>query len=283
MIHWLRWAILFSDALLLPCAILQSLQRQFFFRGTTVQNNTVVVARYNEDIAWLDHLRAHSINVEVLQSKDPNAPNFVENFGNEAMKYLRFFYDHYEHLPSRMLLIHAGARDWHDPRPKNETLVNWDWTVAERNGGLAYLPTAAPCLLEDHGTPNAERHTALGRWDHVKDSDDSSECLELEEHSAPQMQAVREAWHEAFESELGPLPQRWVSPCCAQFEVTSAAVRRHSRAFYGSLIRWIKEHDTTLLASEYGQTIQRNHDPQRRDAGHILEVLWVLIFRPVSQ
>lgn len=282
MISWLLWVALFSDVFVLPRAVLQSFQRQKAFLNPATQNNTIVVARYDEDLAWLDQLRARGINVEVLQSKDPGAPNFVENFGNEAMKYLRFFYDHYEHLPARMLLVHAGASEWHDPKPKNETLLNWEWEAADRNGGLAYLP-AAKCLLEDQGTPREERDTAAGRWDQIKDTSAGSECLELEEYSAPQMQAVRQAWHQAFEPELGPLPQTWVSPCCAQFEVTAAAVRKHPRAFYGNLIHWVKTHDAALLASEYGPMVKRNHDPQRRDAGQILEVLWVLIFRPSSK
>merc|ERR1719440_1449468 len=189
----------------------------------------VVVARYDEDISWLAALRAHGVVVEVLQSKTPEAPNFVDNVGNEAMKILRFITDNYDNLPDNMMFVHAGAWDWHDPRPKNETLLSWDWSLAGKKGGMAFLPTDAPCLVEDSGTPHAQKNLAKGRWDLVKDVDSKHECLELEQHSQQQMSTLREAWNQVFHSELGKLPGKWVTPCCAQFEVTRAAVRRHTR------------------------------------------------------
>lgn len=243
------------------------------------QSGTIVVAQYDEDVGWTAALRSHGLAVEVLQSKHPDARNFVDNVGNEAMKILRFIVDRYSSLPDRMIFVHAGGWDWHDPHPKNETLLSWDWSAASRKGGLAFLPSDAPCLLEDSDTPLEERQLAKGRWDHLKDTDGDHECLELEQHSMQQMTAVREAWKEVFEAELGALPSRWVTPCCAQFQVTRHAVLQHPRQFYMRLVDWVREHDKALLASAYGQDMKRNHDPQRRDAGHILEVMWTLLFR----
>jgi len=250
--------------------------------GTPLARDVVVVARYDEDVSWLTDLRSRGLAVEVLQSKNPEAPNFVENVGNEAMKILRFIVDHYDHLPDRTIFVHAGAHDWHDPRPKNETLLSWDWSVAAKKGGMAFLPTNAPCLVEDSHTPPALRGLAKGRWDHLEDVDRNHQCLELEQHSKLQMSTLRTAWHEVFEPELGPLPNHWVTPCCAQFEVTRAAILRHPHRFYMQLIDWVHAHDAALLASEYGDDMKRNHDPKRRDAGHVLEVLWTLLFRTPS-
>lgn len=251
-------------------------------RSPVSQNSSdlIVVARYDEDVSWLSALRSQGLAVEVLQSKCQDAPNFVENVGNEAMKILRFIADHYDNLPERMIFVHAGAWDWHDPRPKNETLLSWNWSVAAQKGGLAFLPTQAPCLLEDSKTPHAQRHLAKGRWDHLKDVDSGHECLELEQHSMQQMAALRAAWQDIFESELGAMPSRWLTPCCAQFQLDRAAVLRHPRQFYHRVINWVRTHDAALLASKYGADMKRNHDPQRLDAGHILEVMWTLLFRP---
>lgn len=243
-----------------------------------VKHDVLVVARYDEDVSWLAALRSRGFAVEVLQSSSPQAPNFVENVGNEAMKILRFIVDHYQRLPDRVTFVHAGAWDWHDPRPKNETLLSWDWSAAAKKGGIAFLPTDAPCLVEDSRTPLAQRHLAKGRWDHLEDVDGSHECLELEQHSKQQMSTLRSVWQDVFEQQLGPLPSHWVTPCCAQFEVARAAILQHPRDFYLRLIEWVRSHDTALAASEYGEDMKRNHDPQRRDAGHILEVLWTLVF-----
>jgi len=246
--------------------------------ATSVPQNLVIVARYDEDVHWLDSMRSKGMSVEILQSFNSDAPNFVENVGNEAMKILRFIVDHYSNLPEHVIFVHAGAKDWHDPRPKNQTLLSWDWSVADKKG-IAFLPTSAPCLVENSTTPRAERHLAIGRWDLVHDVDSNHECLELEQHSKQQMSTLRDAWEQTFEDELGPLPSHWVTPCCAQFEVTRSAILQHPRSFYEKVINWVRTHDKALLASEYGEDMKRNHDPQRRDAGHILEVLWILLFR----
>jgi len=266
----------------------------------SLPHHTLVVAKYDEDDTWLQHL-PKNIDVVVYQSKHQDAPNFVENLGNEASKYLSYIVEHYESLPSTMAFAHAGQQDWHDPVPKDHLLRSWQWERAEHQGGYVSLPTSAPCLVEDRDPPEssespeevaassssssfsfsqvvaAERR---GRAEPLAGVTGQGDCQAVQEHWPKQMPAVREAWSTRFEGELGPLPARWATHCCAQFEVTREAVRRHPLEFYQSLLAWTLEHDRALLQGESGGDMKRNHDPARRDAGHLMELLWVLVFSP---
>jgi hypothetical protein len=236
---------------------------------------TVVIAKYDEDVSWLKCI-PQNVDAVVYQSKDSNAAHFTENVGNEASKYLSYIVENYDELPDNVLFMQAGRQDWHDSLSKDVLLQKWDWGNANNRGGLAFLPTNAPCLVEDsvelpdHGDVEKEPIVQKALEDH--------ECVAVKEHSPLQMATVRQVWDSVFSAELGPLPQRWITHCCAQFEVTRESIRQHPKSFYASLLAWTMNHDRELLASEYGQQIRRNHDVQRRDAGHVLEVTWALIF-----
>eukprot|EP00928_Gymnodinium_smaydae_P074005 TRINITY_DN57095_c0_g1_i1.p1 TRINITY_DN57095_c0_g1~~TRINITY_DN57095_c0_g1_i1.p1 ORF type:complete len:367 (-),score=47.97 TRINITY_DN57095_c0_g1_i1:318-1319(-) len=236
---------------------------------------TLVVAKFDEDDEWLQRL-PKNIDVVVYQSKDTNSPHYVENFGNEASKYLSYIVDNYDALPDSLAFVQAGRQDWHDPLPKDHMLKKWDWGRAAQQGGIASLPTAAPCLIEvqeEQPLPSDAPMQLQGY----------SDCQAVKEHVPKQMPSIREAWSTVFESQLGPLPQRWLTHCCAQFEVTREAILQHPLAFYQDLLSWSLEQDKALAAGSRMDTMKRNHDLERRDAGHILEPIWVLLFSSTRQ
>jgi len=239
---------------------------------------TLVVARYDEDVTWLQHL-PKNIDVIMYQSSDPSSAHYVENFGNEASKYLSYIVEHYDVLPEVLAFVQAGRQDWHDVLPKDVMLRGWRWEMAKENDGLVFMPTSAPCLIEDRDemVPTPERAQLLLQ----QQSQTHGECGDVKEHFPKQMDAIKEAWPSTFESELGPLPARWLTHCCAQFEVTRSAIRRHPLSFYQELLAWTLRHDRALSESDYVDAMRRNHDPDRRDAGHILEPLWTLIFADI--
>lgn len=237
---------------------------------------TVVIAKYDEDVSWLKCL-PQNVDAVVYQSKDSSAPHFIENVGNEASKYLSYIVENYDALPDNVLFMQAGRQDWHDTLPKDALLQRWDWGNANDRGGMAFLPTNAPCLVEDSvelpsNPPDVEREPI------VQKQMEDHECVAVKEHSPLQMNTVRQVWDSVFSAELGPLPQRWITHCCAQFEVSRESIQQHPKSFYQSLLSWTMDHDKQLLESDYGKQMRRNHDAQRRDAGHVLEVTWALIF-----
>lgn len=241
---------------------------------------TVVVAKYDEDVSWLKCLPTN-VEAVVYQSKDSNAPHFVENVGNEASKYLSYIVEHYDELPDSVMFVQAGRQDWHDPLPKEVLLQKWKWGAAKDHGGMAFAPTNAPCLVED--SVELPPHPDVKTQPVVAEALQDHECPEVTEHSPLQMATVREVWGSVFADALGPLPQRWITHCCAQFEVSRESIHNHPLSFYQSLLSWTMNHDRDLLATEYGKQMRRNHDVQRRDAGHVLEVIWALMFSNPSR
>lgn len=261
---------------------------------SSAARRSLVVAAYDEDLSWLKTLPGN-FDVSLYQSKDPSGSlgRFVENVGNEATKYLTHIVENYDSLPQSVVFVQAGLQDWHDPLPKNETLRSWNWDWASERGGIAFLPTAAPCLIEDSVAVAKERrtNTLTGTSDqdagvHVNQDQvpDEARCLDVKEHSPAQMATLKEVWPEVFERQLGPIPERWLTRCCAQFEVTKEAIHQHPQSFYSMLLNWVMEHDRELLKSDYAEEMRRNHDPGRRDAGHVMEVTWALLFsEPMSR
>lgn len=233
--------------------------------GDGAMERHVVVARYDEDIAWLKQLPA-GYNVTVYQSHDPDGEHFVENYGNEASKYLRYIVDNYDHLPESTMFLQAGRMDWHDPMAKDVLLQSWDWEALSP-GGMRSLPTAAPCLIED----SEEDLEAAGRRWALQPG-----CPGIKEHYPKQMSTLKDVWPDAFQAELGPLPAKWLTHCCAQFQVSRDAIRMHPKDFYDQLFHWTLDHDKALLDED--KTILRNHDPDRKDAGHLMELSWALLF-----
>lgn len=242
---------------------------------------TVVIAKYDEDVSWLKCL-PQNIDAVVYQSKDPSAPHFIENVGNEASKYLSYIVENYDALPDNVMFIQAGRQDWHDTLPKDALLQKWVWGNADDHGGMMFVPTNAPCLVED--SVELSYHADVEKEPIVEKSFEDRECVAVKEHSPLQMATLRQVWDSVFSEALGPRPQRWITHCCAQFEVTREAIQQHPKSFYESVLSWTMNHDRELLASDYGKQMRRNHDAQRRDAGHVLEVTWALMFsNPMSR
>eukprot|EP00746_Dinoflagellata_sp_MGD_P020165 gnl/MRDRNA2_/MRDRNA2_146916_c0_seq1.p1 gnl/MRDRNA2_/MRDRNA2_146916_c0~~gnl/MRDRNA2_/MRDRNA2_146916_c0_seq1.p1 ORF type:complete len:195 (+),score=38.89 gnl/MRDRNA2_/MRDRNA2_146916_c0_seq1:88-585(+) len=145
---------------------------------------------------------------------------------------------------------------------------------------MSFLPTSAPCLVEDSGQDPVEEplQEDIRTQPAVAAAINDGECISVKEHSPPQMDTVRKVWDNVFSEALGPLPQRWITHCCAQFEVTREAIHQHPASFYQSLLDWTMQHDKDLIAADVGKQMKRNHDALRQDAGHVLEVTWALIF-----
>jgi hypothetical protein len=237
---------------------------------------TLVVAKYDEDVSWLNCL-PENIDPVVYQSKDPNSPHFVENVGNEASKYLSYIVEHYDELPDNVMFMQAGRQDWHDIEPKDVLLHRWNWENAKEEGGMTFLPTNAPCLIED-SVEVSHQDVNIKTEPVVAEALNSNECIGVKEHSPPQMDTVRKVWDNVFSEALGPLPKRWITHCCAQFEVSREAIHRHPLSFYEGLLSWTMQHDKDLIATDFSKQMRRNHDALRQDAGHVLEVTWALIF-----
>mmetsp|Transcript_102695 Transcript_102695/g.162356 ORF Transcript_102695/g.162356 Transcript_102695/m.162356 type:complete len:316 (-) Transcript_102695:30-977(-) len=243
----------------------------------------LVVARYDEDVNWLAHLPA-DFDAVVYQSRNTSAPHYVQNYGNEALKYLEYIINEYHDLPDVVTFVHASRHDWHDPQPKEVYLPKADIHAAENSGGFAFLPGGKTCWYVDLSS------------DSVVPMEDR-DCIDLARASPEEADVLRELWRNVLQSELGPPPKQWQTACCAQFQVTRSAIQRHPWKFYVGLSDWVRNHDESLYAEDVESDVRtsgksflgdvasamsppadHHHDPLERDAGHVMEVVWPLLF-----
>lgn len=231
----------------------------------------LVVARWKEDISWLTKLPV-GFDVSVYQSINSSEPHFVENVGNEAFKYISYIIDNYHSLPETVVFVQAGRQDFHDPLPKEVLLQKFDFGAAESHGGFTFLPGTGTCWSVEMSKD----------W-----TDESTEqCINVRLSSPEELEVVRNLWTHVLEPELGVAPPHWRTACCAEFEVTREAITRHPLSFWLHLADWISQHDEQLFQTsllEVGATPTGNHDPLERDAGHVMELVWPLLFTNRSE
>ena len=65
-----------------------------------------IIARYNENIIWLNKLKSDII-IFIYQSRKIDLLKYVPNHGNEAPEYLAYIIFNYDYLPSSTLFLHA--------------------------------------------------------------------------------------------------------------------------------------------------------------------------------
>ena len=96
--------------------------------GNLIENNTIVVARFKEDLEWLNKLIESELWIErvVIFNKGPENISFSkkalkkieiirkENIGREGGTYLDYIIENYEVLPDKIWFIQGDPFD-HSP------------------------------------------------------------------------------------------------------------------------------------------------------------------------
>lgn len=131
------------------------------------------MARYNEDVSWLQRLPPEILKCVTLYNKgDPIRVPGVDmvvatpNVGREAHTYLTHIVDNYEHLSNNIIFIQANPFE-HVHRPPIANFEEWlkDWTSVELTTN--YEPEGDPYsfrLKEYHGEKLGQAPTCLGKW-----------------------------------------------------------------------------------------------------------------------
>lgn len=199
----------------------------------------ILLAHYNEDIRWVEHLRSdfpwlvYTGNQATRTiSGIPGIRNTI-NLGLEAGKYLQFIVDNYDDLPLRTMFLHAHETSHHDVGPywkKNarvESIMGWDW----ENSFFDFV--AGDLTIFEQGV-NIET-----------------------------IQQISIIWERLFLKYAGPLPQRWVLRKQAQFIAHRDAIRQRPKIFWEDLLKWM-----------YGQLLVG----QPEKSPWIMEHAWGLTF-----
>ncbi|KAM0722342.1 hypothetical protein Q7P37_001783 [Cladosporium fusiforme] len=223
------------------------------------------------DAAWLDKLsdRYHicAYDVDGSTNGDPTQLRVPANRGHEAMAYLTFLIDNYEHIPAEgAVFVHGSRWAWHNDSP--------DYDNAEL---LAALNT--PSALAQSGYHNLRCDWSASTCpadSQPQGSFETSLTAKLEPFNArvvsdaamPRaLASIFSGASQASESLLGR-GDAVKSQCCAQFIVARDNIWQHSQAEYVALRQWLL--DDGLESAPRDDRI----------SGRILSYLWHILFLP---
>ncbi len=78
---------------------------------TPTSSFQIVVARYNEDISWLNPVQQHCIVYNKGKPLNISNEKFLPNVGRESETYLRYIIDNYDNLPEVVVFTQADIED----------------------------------------------------------------------------------------------------------------------------------------------------------------------------
>ncbi len=229
------------------------------------------VAADGEQI-WLDalaklyHLCVYTVDAPTdKKSKHLQVP---ANRGHEAMTYLTFMIDNYDHIPAAgAVFIHGARFQWHNDEPNYDNSV----LLAALNVSSALEPwgyhnlrcdwsvSTCPASAAPQGSLETSFQAVLVPWDDRAASDAAlpKVLAELfgaiggnEKASSKNGGGVRLGATDAVRAQ-----------CCAQFVVACERILQHSRDEYVALRQWILEGSRSDLVS-----------------GRILSYVWHILF-----
>lgn len=209
--------------------------------GSGYTRHIVVAKTTHENSSWLASKRLNNAVPMVYLVDDLAATLHVpKNKGREAMVYLTYLIDNYDHLPDIAIFMHAHQNAWHQ-----DSLLRYDAIETVNR-----LSTEA--VLRE-GYRNLRCEWNPGCPAHIRPKDFKADTPNLEE---PMMARV---WTELFPDVA--IPDVIAQPCCAQFALSKEKMLSIPKSRYEYYRDWILKTDI--------------HDAI---TGRIFEYLWQYIF-----
>ncbi|KAI1083120.1 hypothetical protein F5B20DRAFT_528678 [Whalleya microplaca] len=198
----------------------------------------------------------------IYVADDPSAANTTPiNKGNEAMVYLTYLIENYDHLPEIMVFMHAHRESWHNnallARSSALTVNKLQPEYILRQG---YVNLACDATIQKHisSAPDAPGLSVLAftREDWVI-------APELLPHRSPETlyKQYLQLWDDLFPSSPEPAPTAITTAKGGQFAVSRDTVLNVSRDRLHHLRNWILHTDLSSLS-----------------AGAVFEALWHVVF-----
>jgi Protein of unknown function (DUF3431) len=231
---------------------------------STSSKPALVVSRVaaDGDPKWLDplsklyHFCVYTVDAPVPDSRYLQVP---ANRGHEAMAYLTFIIDNYDHIPSAGAVFVHGARfQWHNDEPQYDNVA----LLSALNISRALEPSAyhnlrcdwslstCPSSVPPQGSFETSSQATLVPWDDRAASDAGLPNALATIFGSEDAMAVRLGGSDSVRSQ-----------CCAQFVVSRESILRHSREEYIALRQW-------LIEDKRGDLV----------VGRILSYVWQILF-----
>ncbi|ETS73832.1 hypothetical protein PFICI_14778 [Pestalotiopsis fici W106-1] len=182
----------------------------------------VVASTKKENTKWLStYLPEWKTNIYVVDDSKASLTVPV-NKGHEAMVYLTYIIDHYDHLPSTVLFIHASRFAWHNDDP------DYDAIPTLRNLQLPYL--------QESGYVNLRCVWVIGCPAEIRPFED-------EANGDDAQLSTKSIYKQAFEELFPdlPVPEVVAVGCCSQFGVTRQTIQHRPRSDYLRYRQWLLE------------------------------------------
>lgn len=224
----------------------------------------LVVSRVTADgdPKWLDplaklyHFCVYTVDAPDQESKYLQVP---ANRGHEAMAYLTFMIDNYDHIPrAGVVFVHGARFQWHNDEPQYDNIV----LLSALNVSRALEPSGyhnlrcdwslstCPSSVPPQGSFETSSQAKLVPWDDRAASDAGLPKALATLFGGEDVVGVRPGASDIVRSQ-----------CCAQFVVSRESILRHSREEYIALRQW-------LLEDKRGDLV----------VGRILSYVWHILF-----
>ncbi|KAL2060331.1 hypothetical protein VTL71DRAFT_9726 [Oculimacula yallundae] len=236
----------------------------------------LVVSRVKSDgdIKWSDQLSSkyHRCIYTADAPLDEGSAHLQvpANRGNEAMGYLTFLIDNYDHIPKAgVVFVHGSRWAWHNDAADYDNtgllsalnitaaLAPWGYHNLRCDWSLSTCPPS----VAPQGSMETSSQAFLAPWDYRAASD---AALPL---ALATLFGGKEFTKYGSEVCLGR-SATIKSQCCAQFVVSHDNIRKHSRKEYVALRQWLLDGQTNTDAAPLDDKV----------AGRILSYVWHVLF-----
>jgi hypothetical protein len=185
---------------------------------------TIVVARYNEDITWLQDITHPSIvynkSTEPYEAPIPGHITIIDdvaNVGREAYTYLKFIIDNYDHLPDITVFLQGCIKDHQEGFDTPGEFI--DVLISEAAAKGMSMRTVHDCY-------DTKPDFTIDFW-----------------YTAIEASPIRpfDQWFKKYIGEqLKTNPLQWIPAAC--FAVRKDHILQHTRAFYMRLLHTVDHH-----------------------------------------
>jgi hypothetical protein len=235
----LRAAFNFVLRPLLLAVFLTVLARTLFGQSKHKLSKALVVASTSDqhptETAWIKQVPREWKVFQYVADKPASKELAVPiNKGNEAMVYLTYIIDHYDHLPDVVFFHHSHAQAWHQEMDSLTEVTKLRASYVAKKGFAA-----ARCLR------SCENIISLA--DHSVD-------FEMFPRVGREVQ-LSSLLDEFLDRSMGEkVPKKLAAPCCAQFAASRDAIRRHDLQWWQALRQWLT--DTPLDSMNSGRLLE---------------------------
>ncbi|KAJ9623098.1 hypothetical protein H2203_006031 [Taxawa tesnikishii (nom. ined.)] len=238
------------------------------------------------DPKWLDALNEkYHICIYAVDAPVDTNSRYLQvpaNRGHEAMAYLTFLIDNYEHIPeSGAAFVHGSRWAWHNDAQDYDNAA----LLASLNVSTALAPwgyhnlrcdwsvsTCSPSSAPPQGSLETSLQAAMNPWD----------ARAVSDAAMPHALAALFGGDEYVSAKGGGKlllgrSDTVRSQCCAQFVVARDRVLQHSRDEYIALRQWLLD-GSGHNRSESQSRSSTAAPPDDKVAGRILSYMWHILF-----